>query len=185
MLSLSSQLSSHHGTQQRRQASHAHHVGQPLDCHLCLSLRLQELGLRGWLLLSDLQKAYDSVDRSHLQMVMVRLGFRVDDILRWTQILFGEAAARVRVNDFLSDSFPVTSSLAQGASVSCQPRAIVLQPLFSYLKTLQASERVASVMLPSGAAAPALQEFADDVKVLLVNPDVDGPAVKEAFLLNQ
>lgn len=62
-----------------------------------------------------------------------------------------------------------------------------MQPLglFSYLKTLQASERVASVMLPSGAAAPASQEFADDVKVLLVNPDVDGPAVKEAFLLNQ
>ena len=160
-------------------------IGDNVRYHLGLSSRLQELGLPGWLLLSDLQKAYDSVDRSYLQRVMVRMGFRTEGMLRWTQILFGGTSARVRINGFLSDSFPITSSLAQGASVSCQHWAIVLQPLVSYLQTLQASGRVASVMLPSGAAAPASQEFADDVKVLLVDPDADGPAVKEAFLLNQ
>ena len=42
-----------------------------------------------------------------------------------------------------------------------------------------------SVMLSSGAVTPASQEFADDIKVLLVNPDTDGPAVREAFLINQ
>ena len=160
-------------------------IGDNVRYHLGLSSRLQDLGLPGWLLLSDLQKAYDSVDRSYLLMVMVRMGFRTEGMLRWTQILFGGTSARVRVNGFLSDSFPITSSLAQGASVSCQHWAIVLQPLVSYLQTLQASGRVASVMLPSGAVAPASQEFADDIKVLLVDPDTDGPAVREAFLINQ
>ena len=47
-------------------------------------------------------------------MVMVRMGFRTEGMLRWTQILFGGTSVRVRVNGFQSDSFPITSSLAQG-----------------------------------------------------------------------
>ena len=38
--------------------------------HLGLRARLQELGLPAWLLHSDLTKAYDSVDRNLLTLIM-------------------------------------------------------------------------------------------------------------------
>jgi len=160
-------------------------IGDNVRYHLGLASRLQELGLPGWLLLSDLRKAYDSVDRSYLQAVMARMGFQAEGMLRWTHLLFGGTTARVRINGFLTDAFPIARSLAQGASVSCQHWAIVLQPLVSYLSSLQSSGRLTAISLPTGSPAPASQEFADDVKVLLVDPDADGPAVREAFSLNE
>jgi hypothetical protein len=51
-----------------------------------LAARLEELGLPGWLVLSDLEKAYDSVDRPWLLMAMQRMGLR--------QVGVGQTVAR-------------------------------------------------------------------------------------------
>jgi hypothetical protein len=115
-----------------------------------LSTRLAELGLPGWLLLSDLAKAYDSVDRGYLELVMTNMGIRQHGVIRWVHILLGGTTSRVRINGHLSDAFPVTISLAKGAYVSCQQWAIVLQPLISCM-SLRVSLHPASPLGPSGS----------------------------------
>jgi hypothetical protein len=149
--------------------------------HLALSARLEELGLPGWLLISDLAKAYDSVNRGYLRGCMTAMGFRPEGIVRWVDILLNGSTSCVRLNGFLSRPFPVRHSLAQGSSASCQQWAIVLQPFISYLESLRAQGHLSSVPLPSGAPAPASLQFADDVKHLATHPDSDLPCIRDAY----
>jgi hypothetical protein len=92
-----------------------------------LVARLTQLGLPGWLLHSDLTKAYDSVNRGWLSKVMRTMGLKDTGIVRWTSILLYGWTARVRVNGFVSAPFPVTSSLALGSAASCMHWLVVMQ----------------------------------------------------------
>jgi exonuclease III len=149
--------------------------------HLHLAARIAELGLPGWLLLIDMSKAYDSVARPWLRSTMVRMGFREVGAVRWCRILLDGSSCRVRVNGAFTVAFPVESGLFQGSSLSCQEWVIALQPLVSYLGTLQAQGRIATLPLPSEEPAPAACAHADDTKSPSLQPDQDGPAIKEAF----
>ena len=151
--------------------------------HLGLLSRLEELGLPGWLLHSDLTKAYDSVDRRWLLRAMHALGFRQAGVMRWCSLLLSGTRAQVRINGFLTAPFPVLGGLPQGGALSCTKWVIALEPLLSYLNELRAQGRLRSVELPGGALAPAAPAFADDTKTLLVDPDSDGPVVLAAFQL--
>lgn len=150
--------------------------------HLGLTARLQELGLPGWLLHSDLTKAYDSVDRGWLLLIMQAMGLKADGVVRWCRILMNGSSAMVRVNGFLTPEFPVSSGLFQGSSLSCQEWVMVLQPLVSYLSSLQHSGQLAALPLPCGRPAPAALAHADDTKMVLIDPDVHGPVIRAAFL---
>jgi hypothetical protein len=102
-------------------------------------------------------------------------------MVRWVKILLRGTTSRVRINGFFSPSFAVSNALAQGASVSCQEWAIVLQPLVSYLESLRAQGCISTIILPSGGPAPASLQFADDTKNPQVAPDTDGPVTQAAF----
>ena len=149
--------------------------------HLHLMARLVELGIPGWLLLADMSKAYDSVARPWLRSTMVSMGFREGGAARWCRLLLQGSSCRVRVNGAFSRPFPVSSGLFQGSSLSCQEWVIALQPLVSYLDTLQAQGRIATLALPSHDSAPVALAHADDTKFKTLRPDQDGPAIKEAF----
>ena len=149
--------------------------------HLSLATRLREQGLPCWLLISDLAKAYDSVNRQYLSRVMTAMGFRSSGVIRWVGMLLEGASSRVRLNGFLSEPFPVAHSLAQGASVSCQQWAIVLQPLVAYLDSLRCQGRLTSIPMPGGASGPASMQYADDVKHPTTDPDRDLPAIRDAY----
>ena len=88
-------------------------ISDNLRYHLGLAARLHELGLPGWLLRSDLTKAYDSVDRGWLFRVMETMGFRDRGVVRWARILLTGSTCSVRVNGFLSAPFAVRSGLFQ------------------------------------------------------------------------
>lgn len=152
--------------------------------HLGLRARLQELGLPAWLLHSDLTKAYDSVDRNLLTLIMQAMGLREDGIIRWTRILSSGTTCAVRVNGFFTTSFPVRSGLAQGSALSCQQWDIACQVLVSYLSTLQSSGRLASFPLPSGRPAPPILAFADDTTVPVLDPDQLTAVILPAFQSN-
>jgi exonuclease III len=149
--------------------------------HLHLAARIAELGLPGWLLLIDMSKAYDSVARPWLRSTMVRMGFRETGAVRWCRLLLDGSSCRVRVNGAFTLAFPVESGLFQGSSLSCQEWVIALQPLVSYLNKLQAQGHIATLPLPSEEPAPAACAHADDTKSPSLQPDQDGPAIKEAF----
>lgn len=156
-------------------------ISDNLRYHLGLAARLHELGLPGWLLRSDLTKAYDSVHRGWLLRVMDAMGFAGQGMVRWAKILLTGSTSMVRINGFLSAQFAVRSGLFQGSSLSCQEWVIVLQPLISYLNKLQHTGRVTSYALPSGAMAPLALAYADDTQTLVLHPDTEGPAVVQAF----
>jgi len=159
----------------------ARDISDNVRYHLHLAARLQELGTPGWLLLIDMSKAYDSVARGWLRSSMVAMGFRESGAARWCRLLLDGSACRVRINGAFSEAFPVSGGLFQGSSLSCQEWVIALQPLVSYLGSLQAQGRISHLLLPSAALAPAACAHADDTKLVALDPDRDGPAIKEAF----
>jgi hypothetical protein len=114
---------------------------------------------------------------------MVRMGLRESGVVRWCRILLDGSTCRVRLNGAFTVAFPVESGLFQGSSLSCQEWVIAMQPLVSYLNTLQAQQHIAALQLPSGEPAPAVCLHADDTKSAMLDPDRDGPVVKEAFAL--
>jgi hypothetical protein len=71
--------------------------------------------------------------------------------------------------------------VGERSSLSCQECVIAL--LVSYLNTLQAQGRIASLPLPSEELAPAACAYADDTKSPSIQPHQDGLAIKEAFAL--
>jgi hypothetical protein len=147
-----------------------------------LAARLAELGLPGWLLHSDLTKAYDSVNRGWLTKVLLTMGLKDAGIVRWTRILLNGSEAKVRVNGFFTAKFPVTSSLAQGSAVSCVHWLVVMQPFVSYLNQLASQGRMPTLALPGDVPAPAATSFADDNHALVLDPDGEGALLlKEAF----
>lgn len=145
-----------------------------------LAARLQELGLPGWLLMSDLHKAYDSVDRGWLVAVMRAMGLRTEGVVRWAQILLAGTTARVRLNRYVGAAFPVTSSLAQGSAVSCVEWVIVLQPLLSYLDSLAAQGHIRFMPLPSGRPAPVAPAYADDTTASIIGEPDNASAADES-----
>jgi len=97
----------------------AHRLQRPLEClidvtqsaffrgrdisdnicyHLGLATRLKELGLPGWLLHSDLTKAYDTVNMGWLLMTMSAMGFISAGITRWCDILMNGSSTGVRAS---------------------------------------------------------------------------------------
>lgn len=174
-------------------------ISDNIRYHLHLAARLSELGLPAWLLLVDMSKAYDSVARCWLRSSMVAMGFREAGAARWCRLLLDGSTCRVRINGFFSLEFPVENGLFQGSSLSCQEWVIVLQPLFSYLGSLQAQGslpalgRISTLPLPAPepvplsvaarAVAPAAAAHADDTKLVVLHPDQDGPVILEAFAL--
>ena len=150
---------------------------------LGLAARLQELGLPGWLLHSDLTKAYDTVDRGWLARTMTAMGLREQGVVRWCRILMAGSSAVIRLNGFLTAPFPVRNGLPQGSALSCTQWVIVLQPMVSYLNHLRSVGHLPFLPLPSGAPAPAAPSFADDSIPCVQDPAVDGVVVREAFAL--
>ena len=148
--------------------------------HMGLTARLQELGIPGWLLMSDLTKAYDTVDRGWLLSCMHAMGFRQLGIVRWCRILLAGTRAQVRLNGHFSAPFATDGGLPQGGSLSCQEWDIVFQPHLSYLNSLQSSGRLHHVQLPNDMPAPAALAFADDLESFVGDPDSDAPVLKEA-----
>ena len=158
-------------------------ISDNIRYHLGLVARLKELGLPGWLLHSDLTKAYDTADRGWLLKTMTSMGFECSGIVRWCQILMNGSTARVRVNGFLTTAFPTTSGLPQGGALSCDQWVILFQPFISFLNHERSNGRLHSFALPSGDPAPTSLSFADDAKVLVQDPETEGPVIKAAFQL--
>ena len=151
--------------------------------HLGLASRLRQLGLPGWLLHSDLTKAYDSADRGWLLKTMSSMGFRNAGVIRWCGLFLRGTTSCVRINGHLSPFFPNTSGLPQGSALSCTQWVMLFEPFLAYLNSLQASGRLGSIAMPSGQPTPAVLTFADDSKSFVADPEVDGPALKEAYAL--
>ncbi|MGQ3393413.1 reverse transcriptase domain-containing protein, partial [Blastomonas fulva] len=147
-------------------------ISDSVQLHLGLLDYLQQRGSPAWLLLLDLAGAYDNVSWGLLQDTMEAMGFCREGHVRWAQLLHRGATSLVLVNGHLTDSFPLASGLLQGSGASPLYWCIVLQPLVSYLSSLELAGHISTPTIPSSplamhraALTPALpsKEYADDL----------------------
>ena len=112
----------------------------------------------------DFDKAYDRVCREWLLACMERMGVG-PRARRWVGLLLAGTSAFVAVAGAPSRRFPVLSGAAQGSPLSPLLYVIAAQPLAAALRRLQAAGTIDAVRLPSGEAAPASHQHADDISI--------------------
>ncbi|KAJ9530491.1 hypothetical protein QJQ45_012481 [Haematococcus lacustris] len=165
-------------------------IGDNVQFHLSLLEYLRQRGSPAWLLLLDLAGAYDNVSWDLLQATMEAMGFRQDGHVRWAQILHRGATSQVLVNGHLTNSFPLESGLLQGSGASPLYWCIVLQPLVSYLSSLQLAGRLNTPSIPISPLASHMatlqptmpsKEYADDITITVLDRVKDGAVVVEAL----
>ncbi|GAX80253.1 hypothetical protein CEUSTIGMA_g7691.t1 [Chlamydomonas eustigma] len=147
---------------------HGRDISDNVRYHQGLRARLKELGTPAHLLLSDLTKAYDSVDRGLVLKAMTAQGFREQGIIRWVQLMSSGTSCTVRINGTFTPFFPTVSGLEQGSSLSCHKWVIVWQLFFAQLNKLQASGTLPTFTLPNGENAPPSLGYADDDNYILI-----------------
>ncbi|PNG99049.1 Transposon TX1 uncharacterized protein, partial [Tetrabaena socialis] len=157
-------------------------IGENVLYHLGLRDYLQQSGQPGALLLLDLEKAYDLVDRDWVLQTAAAMGFG-PGMLQWLRLLLVPAQARVCVNGHQSSAFPVRNGLTQGSPLSPVLWVLQLEPLTAYLHHLTSAGLLRTPLLPSGAPASPVAHHADDTKLLVSDVDVDGPVAKAAVHL--
>ncbi|PNH05108.1 Transposon TX1 uncharacterized protein [Tetrabaena socialis] len=157
-------------------------IGENVLYHLGLREYLQQSAQPGALLLLDLEKAYDLVDRDWVLTVAQAMGFGAG-MRRWLRLLLAPATARACVNGHLSEPFPVRNGLTQGSPLSPPLWVLQLEPLTAYLHHLASSGLLRTPSLPDGSPAPPVAHHADDTKLLVSDADVDGPVAKAAVQL--
>ncbi|KAJ9512027.1 hypothetical protein QJQ45_004586 [Haematococcus lacustris] len=165
-------------------------ISDSVQFHLGLLEYLQQRGSPAWLLLLDLAGPHDNVSWGLLQDTMEAMGFCREGHVRWAQLLHRGATSQVLVNGHLTDSFPLASGLLQGSGASPLYWCIVLQPLVSYLSSLQLAGRISTPTIPSSplamhkaALTPALpsKEYTDDHTIVVLDRVRDGKVVVEAL----
>ena len=92
---------------------------------------------------------------------MQRLGFG-PSARRWVGLLHDHLTARVRFNNWLSPSFPVSTGLAQGSPLSPLLFVIAAQPLAAHLRQQARLGVFRPISKPDGSHAPPSHQNADD-----------------------
>jgi exonuclease III len=155
-------------------------IGDNVLYHLGLAEYLHQSGQPAALLILDIEKAYDRVDRGWLFRVATEMGFG-PGMLGWMRLMLAPSAARVAVNGHLSAPVHVWNGLPQGSPASPPLWVLQLQPLTAYLHRLRAQNLIRTPTLPNGCPAPPVAHHADDTKLLVSDVDVDGPRALDAI----
>lgn len=81
----------------------------------------------GILFFLDLEKAFNSIDWQYMKIVMETFGFG-SQFRRWISILYQNPSAAIKLNDLLSDFFPVGRGARQGCPMSPGLFASFIEP---------------------------------------------------------
>lgn len=121
--------------------------------------------LPGCIVFLDFFKAYDRLDRTWVLRCMEAMAFPPAAV-GWVRLLLAGTQGSIVFNGgHRSRVFNIPSGCAQGSPLSPLLYVIAAQPLAARCRALQAAGRVSSIMLPSGQAAPAIHQHADDTSL--------------------
>jgi hypothetical protein len=117
----------------------------------------------------DAKKAFDSVDHSYIDEVLVAYGF--GKIFRnYFKTLYKYITARILINGFASEKIKIERGVKQGDALSCAIFILSIDPL---LRNLNSNEKIKPILLPGTTrVTSALHKacgFADDVSILSKN----------------
>lgn len=112
----------------------------------------------------DAAKAFDSVEWCYLWKTLEKFGIG-PKFIAWLKLLYQQPVAQIRVNNVLSDSFPLSRGTRQGCPLSPLLFALAIEP---YAIMVRRSPAV--VGLKCGQLEEKIALYADDVLLFLDNP---------------
>ena len=123
-----------------------------------------QLGIKGYIISVDQEKAFDRVDRQFLYKVLHKMDFG-PNFIRWVKILYTDSEACVLVNGYLTRTFPTTRGARQGCALSMQLYDVFEEPV---AEEIRSDEDIKGIPLP-GTQLTALQNlYADDKNFFLL-----------------
>jgi hypothetical protein len=113
----------------------------------------------------DQRKAFDMVNRSFLMAAMEKLGYGAD-FINILSALYSDTGARVQVNGYLSDRFPVGHGVRQGC-----PTSPLLYTIYVESLLIQLSTRLSGI--PVCGSRIQVSAYADDIVVFSHRLDIN------------
>ncbi|MGH0162989.1 UNVERIFIED_CONTAM: hypothetical protein FKN15_061389 [Acipenser sinensis] len=113
----------------------------------------------------DQEKAFDRVDHGFLFRTLEAFGFG-PVFISYIKMLYSNIFSLVKMNNCLSQPFPVQRRIRQGCSLSGMLYAISIEPLLHQLR-----ERLAGLAIPAlpSAQPVRLSAYADDLNVFVTS----------------
>lgn len=93
------------------------YIGENITLFLDVQEHLKKNLKPGLSFLADWEKAYDMVDRSFLYHSLSTFGFG-SFFLRWFEVLHSQTAAKLTINAFLTELFPISCGVRQGCPLA-------------------------------------------------------------------
>ena len=89
--------------------------------------------LPGYLVTTDIEKAFDSVDHTFLCAILRKFGFD-ENYIKWIQILLKGQESCVMNNGFTTNYFSLSSGTRQGDPLSAHLFILVMEILFMQIR---------------------------------------------------
>ena len=119
---------------------------------------LEHTGQAAALLLCDIAKAYDTVDRNFLWQVMELMGVGAD-FIKWMKLLYRNTKACAVVRGYLGDTAPFLAGVRQGCPSANMLFSFVTHALLLFLEPLEIGVKIGAHIVPNSL-------FADDLKAI-------------------
>lgn len=113
----------------------------------------------------DQEKAFDKIEHKYLFKVLEKFNFP-DDFIRWVQIIYSGAKARVNANGSLTEEFDITRSVRQGCPLSMILYILCIEPL---ARKIIADIRIRGVYIVNIRLQVKLSQYADDTCLILLD----------------
>ena len=109
------------------------YIGENVRLILDLIKYTEDKCIPGLIVQCDYYKAYDCVEWKYVNRVMETVGFG-PNFLRWMQIFYpwsqsSPYQAKISVNNFLSQPYPIERGIRQGCPLSCLVWTLCLEPM--------------------------------------------------------
>lgn len=114
----------------------------------------------------DLEKAYDLIDHDYLQKALTRYDFPLL-IRKWIGNIYKDMKSRIKVNEQITQDFPLTRSIRQGDPMSTYLFILAIEPLSQLLRN---ETRISPIILPN-IGPKKIYQYADDTSVIMTNPE--------------
>lgn len=118
----------------------------------------------------DFAKTYDTVDWRFMFRALEVLGFP-DYFIDLIRLLFLDAAATVKVNGCLSESFPIERGVRQGCPLAPYLFLLVAEVLNSMVKAGASVGDIKGILLPVGGRQQIILQYADDTSFTLLGEE--------------
>lgn len=131
----------------------------------------KERSIEGLVLSLDAEKAFDRLEWSFLFYTLGKFGLG-ENFVKWVKIIYNDPQAAILTNGFRSTYFTTQRGVMQGCPLSPLLFALAIEPLAEAIRTTPTI-----FSLPLGQLCHKITLYADDVLIILSDPETSVPAL--------